>query len=77
MITESQIKAAMRSGSVTGKTVELKDGGERSAGRLALHVRALKGKVVAEWYAVQSDRGQDSWPHRTAPARRNAGEQPG
>ncbi len=32
MITESQIKAAKRSASVTGKKVELKDGGERRPG---------------------------------------------
>lgn len=52
MITESQIKATVRSVSGTGTAVELKDGGERGAGRLALQVRALKGKVIAEWYAV-------------------------
>jgi len=52
MITESQIKAAVRSAPTSGKTKELKDDGDRGAGRLALQVRALKSKVVAEWYAV-------------------------
>ncbi|MDP3328767.1 site-specific integrase [Parvibaculum sp.] len=52
MITESQIKAAVRSAPHTGKTIELKDDGDRGSGRLSLQVRALKNKVVAEWYAV-------------------------
>ena len=53
MITESQIKAAIRSALTRPKQrIELKDDGERGAGRLAIMVRAHKGRVSAEWYAV-------------------------
>lgn len=59
MITESQIKAAVRRVTVSDKKrprIELKDDGERGAGRLALIARRLGDKVedtvATEWYAV-------------------------
>jgi integrase len=53
MITESQIKAAVRR-VTAGETprVDLKDDGERGAGRLALIVRRMNDKVATGWYAV-------------------------
>jgi hypothetical protein len=51
MITEAAIKAALLAAPRIKKTVELKDGGERGAGRLVLAVRPFDSRVVAEWYA--------------------------
>ena len=53
MINDSQIKAAFRrvkTGEI--KRIELREGGDRGAGRLALFVRYSGRRVVAEWYAI-------------------------
>jgi integrase len=53
LITESQIKAALRAAPTCGKkSIELKDGGSRGDGRLALIVRPLASQIASEWYAV-------------------------
>jgi hypothetical protein len=53
LITESQIKSALRAAPTCGKkSIELKDDGSRGEGRLALVVRATETRIVAEWYAV-------------------------
>jgi hypothetical protein len=53
MITQNNVKAAMREVIIGEKVrIELKDDGARGEGRLALSVRALNGRVIAEWYAV-------------------------
>jgi hypothetical protein len=53
MITETQIKNAIRNAPASGKTsIELRDDGERGAGRLALLIRPFKDRVTAEFYAV-------------------------
>jgi hypothetical protein len=54
MITDRQVQKAIPEAPASGKkSIELKDPGERGAGRLALIVRALANGVVAEWYAVE------------------------
>jgi hypothetical protein len=67
MITESQIKAAVKRVTLSEKKkprIDLKDGGERGAGRLTLIVRRLGAKVddtvVTEWYAVYYRDGKRS-----------------
>jgi integrase len=53
MITDKQIQKAMREAPASGKrSIELKDPGERGAGRLAIVIRPMAGRVAAEWYAV-------------------------
>lgn len=53
MLTESQIKSALkRLPTAAKKSIELKDGGSRGAGRLAIVIRMLAAGPVAEWYAV-------------------------
>jgi integrase len=53
MLTESAIRSAIKNAPTSGKkSIELKDDGERGAGRLALIVRPLPKGVTAEWYAV-------------------------
>jgi integrase len=53
MITESQIKAALRNARTGGKkSTQLTDDGERGAGRLALLVRPFRDRATAEWYAI-------------------------
>jgi integrase len=53
MLSEAQIKSAIRSAPRSGKTkIELKDDGERGAGRLALLIRPTSSRSTAEWYAV-------------------------
>jgi hypothetical protein len=53
MLTETQIKATIRNAPTSGKkSIALKDGGERGAGRLALLIRPFAGRVTAEWYAI-------------------------
>jgi integrase len=53
MITESQIKAAIKNAPNTrGGRIELKENGERGAGRLTMMVRANKNRVSTEWYAL-------------------------
>jgi integrase len=61
MITESQIKAAVRR-VTAGETprIDLRDDGERGAGRLALIVRRLGAKVATEWYAIYYRDGKRS-----------------
>lgn len=51
MITETAIKSAIAAAPKKQKAVELKDKGERGAGRLVLVVRPFDGRVSAEWYA--------------------------
>jgi len=61
MITESQIRAALRNAPTCGKkSIELKDNGTRGEGRLALIVRPLAGSIAAEWYAVFYSAGKRS-----------------
>lgn len=59
MITESQVKAALR---VVGygerSRIELRDEGERSAGRLMLIVRKTGERTVAEFYAARHRGGK-------------------
>jgi hypothetical protein len=53
MITESQIRSAIRRvGAGEHKSLDLRDGGPRGSGRLALIVRAAGERVISEWYAV-------------------------
>jgi hypothetical protein len=53
VITEATIRSALRSAPNSGMSIiELKDHGERRAGRLALRIRVAKIRVTAEWYAV-------------------------
>jgi hypothetical protein len=53
MITESQIKAAIRTApSIVHGRLELRDSGDRGDGRLALLVRVMRERVIAEWYAI-------------------------
>jgi integrase len=53
VITEATIRSALRSAPNSGMSIiELKDDGERGAGRLALRIRVAKTRVTAEWYAV-------------------------
>jgi hypothetical protein len=52
MTTQNNVKAAMGEAAIGEKVrVELKDDGARGEGRLALFVRALDGRVIAEWCA--------------------------
>jgi integrase len=48
MITDKSIQKALK----VGKAVWLKDPGDRGSGRLGLHVRTLKTRVTAEFYAI-------------------------
>jgi integrase len=53
MITESQLKAALRKAQAAHKDVELSDGGGRGAGRLLFRARACaSGEASAGWFAV-------------------------
>jgi integrase len=62
MITESQIKAAIRTAAErAGKPIEVKDGGARGAGRLVLQVRARQTHTSAEWYACWHRAGRRSY----------------
>lgn len=59
MITESQIKAAIRKATESGKSrFELKGSGEHGAGRLALMGRILSARVTTERYAVYHRSGR-------------------
>jgi integrase len=52
MITEKRIQKVIREAPASGKhSLELRDHGERGAGRLTLVVRPMTGRVSAEWYA--------------------------
>jgi hypothetical protein len=51
MITEAQIKAALRAAASGKPRAELRDGGGRGAGRLVLIARAKAASVTAEFYA--------------------------
>jgi len=58
MITEKQIQKALRNAPASGKgAIELRDHGERGAGRLVIIVKPRTGRVTAEWYAVFFRRG--------------------
>jgi hypothetical protein len=53
MLTEAQIRKAVAGAVASGKkSIELNDGGERGAGRLALLIRPSTGRMTVEWYAV-------------------------
>jgi integrase len=52
MITDSQIKSAIKETQKGRLRVELRDDGERGAGRLALIVRRLERHTACEWYAL-------------------------
>jgi len=53
MITDKQVQKAIREAPASGHaSIELKDSGERGAGRLAILIRPLAGRVATEWYAV-------------------------
>src|SRR5271169_2871768 len=52
MITDKQIQKALRDAAARKKSIELKDPGERGAGRLAIVIRPMATRVAAEWYAV-------------------------
>jgi integrase len=54
MITEKSIQKALKA----GKLQWLTDPGDRGAGRLALQIRKLKTRVIAEWYAVSRRGGK-------------------
>ncbi len=59
MITESQIKAALkRIGGGEKKSIDLRDGGPRGAGRLAMIIRASGERVISEWYAIYFREGK-------------------
>lgn len=67
MLTEAEIKAAPTSGK---KSIELKDDGERGAGRLALLIRNGLNRVSAEWYAVYHRPGIKKSGAKTVSVRR-------
>jgi integrase len=52
MITEKQVKAAIREASAVRSSIELKDPGERGAGRFTLIIRPMKSRIAAEWYSI-------------------------
>jgi len=52
MITDKQIQKAIREAPAGGKERELRDDGERGAGRLVLVIKPRTGRVTAEFYAV-------------------------
>jgi integrase len=53
VLSEATIRATVRNASASGKAlVELKDGGGKGEGRLALFVRVASGRMTTEWYAV-------------------------
>ena len=52
MITDSQIKSAIKRAKSGNRRIELRDPGERGGGRLALVVRGLTSHAACEWYAL-------------------------
>ena len=53
MITDSQIKSAIKNTAAGKRRIELRDPGDRGGGgRLALVVRDLDSHTSCEWYAV-------------------------
>ena len=53
MITDRQVQKVIREASASGKkSIELKDPGERGAGRLTIIIRPRAGRVSAEWFAI-------------------------
>jgi integrase len=53
MITEAGIRGALKLAPTSGKkSIELKDDGERGAGRLMLLIRPMPKRIISEWYAV-------------------------
>jgi integrase len=59
MITEKQVQKIIKEATASGKkSIELKDHGERGAGRLALVIRPRAGTESVAWYAVYYLRGK-------------------
>jgi hypothetical protein len=59
MITEAQIRSAIKRIAAGEKTrIDLKDDGERGAGRLALVCRRMKTRIATEWYAIYYRKGR-------------------
>src|SRR5258706_13542212 len=59
MITEKQTQKIIREAPASGKkAIELRDDGERGAGRLTLVIKPRAGRVTAEFYAVYYLRGK-------------------
>lgn len=52
MITDSQIKAAIKRVRTSKVRVELRDDGDRGGGRLTLIVRSVGRRITSEWYAL-------------------------
>jgi integrase len=53
VITEVGIKAALKGAPASGKrSIELRDEGERGAGRLTLLIRLVRKGMISEWYVV-------------------------
>jgi len=52
MISDSQIKSAIKSAKSRNRRIELRDPGDRGGGRLTLVVRDLKSHTACEWYAL-------------------------
>ncbi len=52
MITDRQIKGAISKAEAGQKRIELRDDGERGAGRLVLIIRRLRARIISEWYAI-------------------------
>lgn len=52
MISDSQIKSAIKSAKSGNRRIELRDPGDRGGGRLTLVVRDMKSHTACEWYAA-------------------------
>lgn len=52
MITDSQIKAAIKRVNAGKPRIELRDNGDRGSGRLTLIVRSFKSRTACEWYVL-------------------------
>jgi hypothetical protein len=59
MITDASIKSAIAR-ATAGAKVELRDAGDRGAGRLVLLIRMGEAKAITEWYAVWYRAGKRS-----------------
>ena len=58
MLTDRQIKGAISKAETGVGRTELRDDGDRGAGRLVLVIRKLKARIVSEWYAVYYNSGR-------------------
>jgi hypothetical protein len=55
MLSEAAIKSGIKSAPTSGKAkIELRDGGERGAGRLMLLIRVGRNRITAEWFSSNS-----------------------